>query len=131
MWQQLKNVYFKPKRFELWCNGVIYECIGIKVFKKLAEQVGRSMGKSKSAENNYFLWDWSKKGLEAFEKKTRYNEGIHIISTLIPLLGFISMWQDKDYGLIFYIAGLLTLINLYALLLQRYTRLRIHLLIVQ
>ena len=122
--QKAKDLYFKPKGVEKWKNGRIYEWLGVKKFKKLCEYVGHKVWKDNTSENNYFIWDRSPEGLKAFEKKTRFNEAVHLVTTVVPAMCFTPGWIDGDPFSV-YVGGVLTAINAYSLLLQRYNRTRI------
>ena len=119
------NLYFSPKSFERWKKGRVYEWIGIKKFKKVCEYIGRKLGKDHGGKNNYFIWDKSEDGLRGFEKETRFNEGGHFVGTVIPAMCLTPGWVDGDPFSV-YIGGVLTAINIYSILLQRYNRARIY-----
>jgi len=122
--QKAKDLYFKPKGVEKWKNGRIYELLGVKKFKKLCEYIGHKVGKDNTYENNYFIWDRSPEGLKSFEKKTRFNEAVHLIPTAFCTLTAIGMYAtgETDSG-IFQTA--LAVLNSYPVILQRYNRTRI------
>jgi hypothetical protein len=125
IWDNVKQLYFEPKSAERWNDGRIYEWIGLKVFKNVCTYFGRKMGKDGGQKNNYFIWYKSENGIKEFEKKTRFNEGMHLIGTVVPVVCFTPGWIDGD-PFVVYVGGVLTAINAYSLLLQRYNRSRIY-----
>lgn len=122
----LTEWYFKPNSIERWRKGEIYKQLGILFFMKLTRYIGEVRGKDKKSENNYFIWDRSTKGLKSFEKKTRSNEVTHLMPTLLCLIGSIEIWsREGGHKTIFIIVVILFLANFYALMLQRYNRVRL------
>ena len=117
--------YFRPRKFEE--SGRVYEAIGIKPLKRFCTGLCGNLIKNMSGrdareaitnpENNYFLWDLSKKGLKKFESYTRINEAIHLFSTLV-LISTIMVHP------IF--ASVRAAINAYCIMLQRYNRNRLY-----
>ena len=122
--QKAKDLYFKPKGIERWKNGRIYEWIGVKKFKKLCEYIGHKVGINNTYQNNYFIWDRSPEGLRAFEKKTRFNEAVHLIPTTFCILAAVGMYATgkTDSGIF---QTTLAVLNSYPVILQRYNRTRI------
>ena len=122
--EKVKDWYFKPKGVERWKNGRIYEWLGVKKFKKLVVYSGHKVGKDNTYENNYFIWDRSPEGLKAYEKKTRFNEAVHLIPTAFCTLAAISMYAigETDLGIF---PTALAVLNSYPIILQRYNRVRI------
>ena len=117
----LAELYFRPKRWE--GKGGIYEILGVLTFKKLVVKLGRKTGQKSSGPNNYYLWNRSIEGIKAFERKTRYNEMMHLLGLILPILGLIK--GDNDL-LTQVILWFVLIINIHPFLLQRYNRIRIY-----
>ena len=113
--------YFKPKKWE--GKGKIYELLGVLTFKKLVVKLGRKTGQNSSKPNNYYLWNKSIEGIKEYESKTRYNEIMHLVGMLIPVIGLFKSDQDMYLQIILWFV---LLINIHPFLLQRYNRIRIY-----
>jgi hypothetical protein len=117
----IAELYFRPKRWEH--SGKIYQWIGIRFFKRLVMRLGNMTGQSASRPNNYFLWQKTFDGLRQFEKKTRYNELMHLAGIIIPMIGMLM--GGVNYSTRVVLWGVL-FVNIYPYFLQRYNRARIY-----
>ena len=117
----LAEIYFKPKRFE--GNGSLYKFLGVLIFKKIVVRLGRKTGQNSSKPNNYYLWRRDREGILKFEKKTRYNELMHLAGIIIPIIGLIVGGNELTTKIILF---LVIAINIHPFLLQRYNRIRIY-----
>jgi hypothetical protein len=122
---RVADLYFEPWRFER--DGRLYRWLGVGQFKHLVTWLGRAVGRRSDRPNNYFLWDRSERGLVAFERKTRWSEVVHLLAVVAPSLGIIMMLTRATGSISRYLVlGVILLLNLYPLLLQRLTRARLH-----
>ena len=72
------DLCFRPKHFEQWRDGRIYEWLGVRTAKKVARVVGRRLFRlGPKVDNTYFISDPSTDGLRAFERRTQWNEVMH------------------------------------------------------
>lgn len=133
LFRKVTDIYFKPKSFEKWRNGKIYEFIGIKPFKKFvlwtAEKIPpkRKRGNEPNGSNYYIGKDISTKRLKKFESRTRFNELIHGGGT-----GYITYIVGKSLvqgyqpsiptGILI---GSIILFSAYLTFLQRYHRIKV------
>jgi Glycosyl-4,4'-diaponeurosporenoate acyltransferase len=117
----IAELYFRPKKWE--GTGFIYELLGVLIFKKWVVKIGRLTGQKSTKPNNYYLWQKDKDGIKKYERKTRYNEMMHLIGLLLPILGLIKGVNDN---ITLAILWFVLLINIHPFLLQRYNRIRIY-----
>ena len=118
--------YFRPKAFERWNNGRIYEYLGIKHVKKaLMGTLGkrfRKMGMDKDKPNTYFIGrKRDKTSIKKYELKARINEAVHTVFGLHCSYYFISDLIERDYSNSTFEATFFVL-NASLLMLQRYNR---------
>jgi len=129
---RMTDWYFRPKSFEKWENGKVYETLGIKHLKKLCAEtyrklVKRSTGSDRASfKNNYLIWNFSKEGLKKFDYQTRMNEAIHILPTAIFSGLTANYLSEGKYGMAALETGLNLALGIGPLLLQRYNRARLH-----
>lgn len=134
LFRKVTDIYFKPKSFEKWRNGKIYEFIGIKPFKKFVlwttdKIPPRRKRKNELKGSNYYIGkDISQKSLKKFEKKTRYNEFVHGggAGFMIYQAGGLLKADILEIKLIGIFVGSLILASVYLVCLQRYHRTRVH-----
>ena len=113
----ISELYFRPKKWE--GTGFIYELIGILIFKKWVVKMRRKSTKP----NNYYLWQKNEDGLKKYERKTRYNELMHLAGILLPSIGLLKGGNDT---LLVVTLWFVLIINVYPFFLQRYNRIRIY-----
>lgn len=126
---KITDFYFRPKSFER--SGKLYEMLGVRYFKKLCAETFRKLVKKVDdsdkigVPNNYLLWDFSEKGLRAFDNQTRKNEAIHAIPTVAFTIPTVSSISQGSYGMAVLYVGLTFALGIYPILTQRYNRARI------
>ena len=117
----LAELYFKPKTWE--GNGRFYELLGVRYFKKFVVKLGRQTGQNSAKPNNYYLWNRSVEGMKQYERKTRYNEMMHLMGMIIPLIGLMIGENEVGMEIILWV---IFAINVHPFLLQRYNRIRLY-----
>ena len=117
----IAELYFRPKKWE--GNGKIYKLFGVLIFKDFVVKLGRKAGQKSNKPNNYYLWDRSIKGIKLFERKTRYNELMHLAGIILPIIGLAMTNNDLFTKVILW---LVLIVNIHPFLLQRYNRIRIY-----
>jgi glycosyl-4,4'-diaponeurosporenoate acyltransferase len=123
--KKITEIYFRPKSFECWKDGKLYECLGVKTFKKylptLGDIVSKKIGYRPIASANS-----KEEGLIRYEKQTKLFESIHIAGfcTMIPILPNIFLNGDYKGGLLLSLGDFA--INVYPIMVQRYNRARIY-----
>lgn len=117
--------YFRPKQFER--SGKLYEYLGVRWLKKLTDWQGKIYGKKPKYKNNYRLWDKTKEGLIAFDSQTRKNEAWHTFFTCytVAFATKLVMGESDNPGYSIFF-GTCLVVNIYAIMLQRYNRARLH-----
>lgn len=117
--RRLLDWYFRPKVFEL--DGRIYVWLGVTVFKKaLLSLVKPAPGNEKSS---YRLASRNVQGLQAFERKTRRNEALHVLA-LVPSVVGLAL-AGTSHALLSAALVVIVVANFHPILLQRYNRIRI------
>jgi hypothetical protein len=120
--------YFRPRALEVELK--VYERIGIKGFRKFVLSLGKAVSRAFRVRNEYLLSDLSKEAIVTYERQTRVNEAQHLlIGVIIPSLLFIPPVVIEPQGndtILKLVFALLLVSNIYPILLQRYTRARIH-----
>lgn len=120
---RMTDWYFRPKSFER--SGKLYETLGIKRVKKVCDLIGKLVGENPTIPNNYRLWDKTKEGLKKFDYKTRMTEALHtFFGASSATLGAGEVMDGDVGGSIF--MGVVLGVNVYASMLQRYNRARLH-----
>jgi hypothetical protein len=117
----IAELYFRPKKWE--GNGKIYEVFGVLIFKNFVIKLGRKTGQKSNQPNNYYLWDKSMEGIKLFERKTRYNELMHAVGIILPIVGLVMYHNDLFTKVILWFV---LIVNIHPFLLQRYNRIRIY-----
>ncbi len=119
---RIADVYFRPKSFEM--NGLLYEWLGVVPFKSLMIRLGRANAFNSRRSTTYFLTDrTSSRSLEKYERRTRYNEIVHLLGMVplafgIAVAGFDGIWITAALAVIF-------VANFHSIILQRYNRIRL------
>lgn len=117
--------YFKPKSFETIGNKILYDFVGIKLYKKylpFTGDIARKWASKKQLKTNHAdrITD-----LYRYERETRKNEMRHIFGLILfIILAFIVDKKLNIFDIIF-LTFLNLYINLYPIFLQRYNRIRI------
>ena len=134
---KISNAYFKPKSFEKWGNGKVYEILGIKQVKKVVvgtigkyfKQFNENLYlKEPEDKDGYFIRKPDLDSLKSFERGTRVNEKIHNLGIGVGSLGLAtSLYLDLPEGVL--VSGTFLLLNSYLTMLQRYNRTKVQKLI--
>ena len=114
--------YFRPKAFEL--RGKLYEAMGVRLFRRFMMDGDYMNRRLRRAVSNY-RFIAGRDSMRRFEALTRANERGHLIlllSGLPPTVYAVASGWPK-FAAYFVIVNIL--LNVYPILLQRYTRARI------
>src|SRR5215472_7924009 len=114
--------YFRPKAFEL--RGKLYEAMGVRLFRRFMMDGDYMNRRLRRAVPNY-RFIAGRDSMRRFEALTRANERGHLIlllSGLPPTVYAVASGWPK-FAAYFVIVNIL--LNVYPILLQRYTRARI------
>jgi hypothetical protein len=104
----------------------IYECLGVKYFKKFVVSIGKVKGHGKSKISkgyNYFLYELSTDGIKDFKKSgIRFNSIVHITGLSVCILFIIT--STETFPIL--CSVLFALLNSYCIMLQRYNNIRLN-----
>ncbi|MCF7866678.1 hypothetical protein K9L67_03390 [Candidatus Woesearchaeota archaeon] len=128
--QKIKDVYFKPKSFEKWKNGRVYEWIGAKYIQKAVMgtvgKLGRSIGRDEESGTNYFIGkQLNLDALETYERKTRFNEMLHAPQIIWNASVLVKYLGDGNYGGEVFWGSFFLALNSSCTIIQRYNRARV------
>lgn len=116
--------YFKTNEIEK--NNKIYRILGVPIFKRVVMKLVMS-GKV----SNYNLMEYSIKGLKEYEYQTRNNEFKHLLFCILMLIITIGLLYIGDYVKAVVSLILNIVVNIYPILLQRYNRIRIEIILLR
>jgi hypothetical protein len=125
IFKKMTDWYFEPTDLEK--QGKVYELIGMKKFKKGLLKLTSKLGRVKDGTkgSNYYMDDISLESIKRFEKKTRFNETVHVITDMPAIYFAIDQFAKGEYA-VGLILSLIALPSLYLAGLQRYNRARIY-----
>lgn len=117
--------YFKPKKFEFFREGTIYDLIGIRQYKKYLPTTGDKMRKWLKITQIRISRSDRVTDLYEYERKARNYEWRHIIGAILFI--FLTFMIDRKLTVFDWVfLPLLNLyVNIYPIFLQRYNRIRI------
>lgn len=118
-------LYFKPKTFEICRNRIIYELIGIKVYKKYLPTTGDIVRKRRKITQIKIGAVDKIDELYKYERQTRNYEWRHLIGLLIFIL--LTLLIERKFMVFdwLFLTVLNLCVNIYPIFLQRYNRIRI------
>lgn len=125
MFNKLKDLYYRPKSFEKWKNGRIYELVGIRLFKQCMPLGGKFFVR-------WFGWKLARKvkdrdkHLEWLLSFTKSAEAIHAWIFLIFIASSIHNYRLGKYHSVFVLMIINLFLNVYPIMTQRYNRLRLY-----
>ena len=116
--QKLDEFYFKPKSFEK--NGILYDALGIKIFRKYCPNGGSWWTKRKGYS---FIDGKSRESIQSFILLTKLYESIHSF-VLFPLYVNRAIYHliNREYAPAAVYASFNILINIYPIISCRYNR---------
>ena len=123
--RKLILTYFKPKACEIIGDRIIYEFIGIKIFKKFLPTTGDLVRRKRKIIQIRISKKERIHELYKYELKTRNYEWRHWIGILLFIILTLSMGRKLTLFDWIFLPTLNTLVNVYPILLQRYNRIRI------
>jgi hypothetical protein len=132
----LLEIYFRPKKFELYRGGLVYQILGVLLIKKfilwIANQIGYSKLKDSDPCNYYIGKGINLDFIRMYEMYARANEIWHLICVVLNLYFLINILPIfVTLGQIFYLIAKGTIIfslifNFYLVMIQRYNRVRVY-----
>ena len=122
LWWALPDRYFRIHRFER--SGRLYERLGVLVFRKFAPNGDFANRWERRKDPSFRLIRFRKSAI-AFIVRTRQSERGHIVLLALGAVSAAYAWSVGWHGWAAYLTAGNVLVNLYPVLLQRYTRGRI------
>ena len=122
LWWVLPNSYFRVYGFER--SGRLYERLGVLTFRKFVPN-GDFANRWDRRKDPGFRMIRDRKSAAAFIARTRQSERGHIVLLALGIVSSAYAWSIGWYSWAIYLAAGNVLVNVYPIILQRYTRGRI------
>lgn len=119
----LPPAYYRVHRVER--SGRVYEWLGVRLFRAFVPD-GDLANRWRRRTEPSFRMIANRRALVAFGPRTEASEKSHIVLLLMGMLSATFAWQIGWHGWAVYLGLGNVLTNLYPVLLQRYTRSRLH-----
>lgn len=123
LWWTLPRAYFEVHRFER--SGKVYEALGVLLFRRLAPDGDWANRWERRANPRYRLIRGRRSAAE-FVARTEQSERGHIVLLALGTVSAAFAWSLGWHGWAVYLSVGNLVVNVYPVLLQRYTRARIH-----
>lgn len=123
LWWILPGGYFRVFRFEQ--TGRVYELLGVLVFRKFVPDGDFANRWERRKDPNYRMIR-SRKSAADFIKRTEQSERGHVVLLAIGAVSAAHAWSIGWNGWALYLSAGNVVVNVYPILLQRYTRSRIY-----
>jgi hypothetical protein len=125
LFQSFRRWYFRARSFEKWNGGVIYEYLGIRIYKKYLPTSGDLITQAQGIKRLKIKETGRRTALEDHRKLTCTWEMRHLISAALlqtwAVFGGLSLGAEH-----FWISSAINMIvNGYPIMLQRFNRIRI------
>jgi hypothetical protein len=114
--------YYRVQSFER--SGRVYEALGVRLFRRLVPD-GDYANRWRRRTSPGFRILANRAAARAFLGRTEESERGHLVLLLLGLPSIALAWQVGWYGWAIYLGVGNVLVNLYPVLLQRYTRARL------
>ena len=118
----LPHSYFRTRSFEK--SGRLYEALGVRLFRWFVPDGDLSNRWQRRRQPNFRIVK-NRRLAAAFVQRTEQSEKAHLVLLLMGILSAAFAWQIGWRGWAVYLGAGNVLVNLYPVLLQRYTRARI------
>ena len=123
LWWALPRTYFEVHRFER--SGRVYEALGVLLFRRFAPDGDWANRWERRANPRYRLIRGRRSAAE-FVVRTEQSERGHIVLLALGVVSAAFAWILGWHGWAVYLSVGNLGVNVYPILLQRYTRARIH-----
>ncbi|HEU0301820.1 MAG TPA: hypothetical protein VFR37_20365 [Longimicrobium sp.] len=114
--------WLRPRRWEM--DGGVYEALGVRAFRSLVPD-GDRVNRARRGRDPHFRLVPHRSAAAAFVRRTEAGERGHGVLLLMGAVSSAYAWQIGWRGWAVYLGAGNLLVNLYPLLLQRYTRARL------
>jgi hypothetical protein len=118
----LPSSYFRVRSFER--TGRIYEVLGVRIFRWFVPDGDLANRWRRRSEPDFKIIR-NRRLAAAFVRRTQLSEKSHVVVLFLGLISAAYAWQIGWRGWAAYLALGNVLVNLYPILLQRYTRARL------
>jgi hypothetical protein len=122
LWWLVPAGYFRVRRFER--TGRIYHSLGVRLFRRFAPD-GDLANRWERRANPGFRVIQGRRSAEAFVGRTVQSERGHLVLLMLGVVSALYAWNIGWHGWAVYLTMGNVLVNLYPILLQRYTRSRL------
>jgi len=122
LWWVLPRSYFRVHRFER--SGRLYERLGVRVFRGVAPDGDLVNRRVRRSDPGYRVVR-GRRGVAAWVKRTERSERGHAVLLMLGVVSAAYAWTIGWRGWALYLTAGNVLVNLYPILLQRYTRSRL------
>ena len=122
LWWVLPRSYFEMRPFER--SGRVYESLGVLYFRRLAPD-GDLANRWERRKNPKYRLIRDPQSAAAFISRTEQSERGHLVLLALGCVSAIYAWSLGWHGWALYLGAGNVVVNIYPILLQRYTRSRI------
>jgi len=122
LWWVLPRSYFDIQSFER--SGRVYEWVGVLYFRRLAPD-GDYANRWERRKNPKYRWIRDQRSAAAFISRTEQSERGHLVLLALGCVSAIYAWNLGWHGWALYLGAGNVVVNIYPILLQRYTRSRL------
>jgi hypothetical protein len=123
LWWLLPPAYFRVHRFEQ--TGRVYESLGVRLFRRFAPDGDLANRWERRANPNYRTIR-GRRSAAGFVVRTEQSERGHVVLLTLGVVSAAFAWNLGWHGWALYLSAGNVVVNLYPILLQRYTRARLH-----
>ena len=119
----LPAAYYRIRPFER--DGRLYEALGVRWFRRFVPD-GDLANRWRRRHHSSFRVIPNRQAAERFVRRTELSEKSHLVLLLMGILSTAFAWEIGWRGWAWYLGTGNLAVNLYPVLLQRYTRARLH-----
>lgn len=123
LWWLLPPAYFRVHRFEQ--TGRVYESLGVRLFRRFAPDGDLANRWERRTKPNYRIIS-GRRSVAGFMVRTKDSERGHVVLLMLGIVSAAFALKLGWHGWAFYLSAGNVLVNLYPILLQRYTRSRLN-----
>lgn len=119
LWWVIPRSYFQVRDFER--SGRVYECLGVRVFRRFAPN-GDLANRWERRTNPRYRVIRGKRSAAEYVSSTEQSERGHLVLLALGVLSAAYAWRLGWHGWALYLTAGNIIVNLYPIILQRYTR---------
>lgn len=122
LWWLLPRAYYEIRKFER--TGRIYRAVGVLLFRRFAPN-GDLANRWERRANPHFRVIGGRRAATDFVERTKDSERGHMVLLALGMVSAGYAWRVGWHGWAYYLSAGNVLVNVYPILLQRYTRARL------